>query len=618
MRNLIIAFVVGVTALVADQQRWVKLQHPGGGGGGGGSALTASDVSFVGYIRMPNTVADTSFAYGGMTGRVVGGKLHFFVYGSITGGFGTTIASGSSTTVFTLGSGQGAGYANGDKVAIVRAAAQPALSEYVTISNVSTDTLTVTPALGGTPASGDHITRNSSLVYEIIDPAASTCGTGAYTTSVATAPRACNYAAWGDIYHGRMMTWDDSATNIYGMNWPGTNWIPTTLTWNETTGMLYSCATESYVISHEYSCLGATLDNVGTLTSTAYGPWKMTAEDGDGFVAHGNPANGWWAAGPSGELLLEGAFYQQNGWPAGPNLHSVTSCTTCTNGWPTTSTPGGPGSTVLTYDTRWLHYYNMNTGHASGNYWNEDASLHGTFRGYPSAYKPILFEPPPLGEGNPRIDGDPDTNPYWGWAEVDGVGGCLWVPGSNKSGMFCAVSRAGSFSSSTSCTTDPTMSGSHHWYVSNGAPCNHGCDMFDDFGIAVTGPGANAMWTGFAIYDEADLEAVRDANGVGDYSVVPHSIMDVTESPYNVQMHTKSIQGKDMRVGYYDASRHYLFAIANQIDDSIPGALTSLIYVFEVNDDPAPTSLASMAYGWPLIALFGSVLALGPLSRKRS
>src|SRR5262249_46271285 len=50
---------------------------------GSATILQASDITYVGAIRTPLNV-DTTFAYGGMTGRVVNGRVHFFLYGNNT------------------------------------------------------------------------------------------------------------------------------------------------------------------------------------------------------------------------------------------------------------------------------------------------------------------------------------------------------------------------------------------------------------------------------------------------------------------------------------------------------------------------------------------------------
>jgi hypothetical protein len=565
------------------------------------SVLAQSDFTFLGYIRMPAAFGDgqgTDFAQGGMSGRVVGGHLHFFVYGSHTGGGSSEIVSGSSATSFTLGTGHGADFATGQQVSVLRAANQPAAGDPTIITNISGDVITVSPALGGTPANQDVLVRNSDRVYEIVDPEDSGCNTGSYSTTLHSAPRACNYASWGDVYHGRRVVWQAGTW----FSWANCNplsdcdWTAQGLHWSDTSNLLYSCSEESYVTPYG-NCIASSLDTSSTCTtcaSTSYGPFVIKTTDIDGSVLQRGQAAGYFTEGPSGEALVTGTFYQGQGWPAGPNLASATSCTNCTNGWISTTTPGDLSSGIQTFNTRWLHYYTMSSGDPSGNYWvtasnSTDGTLIGQFRSVPSAYKPPLFEIAPLGEGNPRNDGDPTKNPYWGFTELDRQSGCTWIPGTHKSGVICTISRVGSSSTSTSCTTNILTSGSHHWYVSGNANCNHGCNMFSDFGISVTGPGANATWTGFFIYNPTELTTVRDAGGVGDYGVVPADLVDITVSPYSAKIGTTSRNGNSLNVGYYDATRHYLFLNATQVDDDDVGLLRTLIYVFQVNDNAPPT-----------------------------
>jgi hypothetical protein len=52
--------------------------------------LTASDITYLGAIRMPPGT-DTTFAYGGLTGRMVNGQVHLFVYGNHLGSVGGVI-----------------------------------------------------------------------------------------------------------------------------------------------------------------------------------------------------------------------------------------------------------------------------------------------------------------------------------------------------------------------------------------------------------------------------------------------------------------------------------------------------------------------------------------------
>jgi hypothetical protein len=51
----------------------------------GSAILSATDLTFDGYCRMPTSSTDTSSSYGGITGRQVGGDTHIFVYGGSGG-----------------------------------------------------------------------------------------------------------------------------------------------------------------------------------------------------------------------------------------------------------------------------------------------------------------------------------------------------------------------------------------------------------------------------------------------------------------------------------------------------------------------------------------------------
>src|SRR5690606_17736680 len=68
----------------------------------------------------------------------------------------TTVASGASSTVFDVQAGQGANFVVG-KIIAIRRAANSNVVEPRLVTNIATDTITVAPALGGTPASGDTV-----------------------------------------------------------------------------------------------------------------------------------------------------------------------------------------------------------------------------------------------------------------------------------------------------------------------------------------------------------------------------------------------------------------------------------------------------------------------------
>ena len=44
--------------------------------------LGVNDISYLGAIRMPAAGVNTTYSYGGLTGRIVNGRVHFFVYGN--------------------------------------------------------------------------------------------------------------------------------------------------------------------------------------------------------------------------------------------------------------------------------------------------------------------------------------------------------------------------------------------------------------------------------------------------------------------------------------------------------------------------------------------------------
>lgn len=124
-----------------------------------GDIINQSRVSFVGYMRQPSTVVDTQFTGGAISGRMVNGHFHLFVYGNSAdkaSGQQTQsawIATGSSSTEFALNSGQVSGLALfvGERLNVYRSATNNALPESTLITNLAGDTITVSPALGAAP-----------------------------------------------------------------------------------------------------------------------------------------------------------------------------------------------------------------------------------------------------------------------------------------------------------------------------------------------------------------------------------------------------------------------------------------------------------------------------------
>lgn len=608
-RVVLLWIMLGVTVTAQT----ISLRGTGTPANPSSSVLSQSDITYVSAIRMPTSGVDTTFAYGGLAGRQVSGETHLFVYGrSNSGCTNTGIASGTSTTVFTVDSGRGADFSVSEVVNVWRGTNTP---EERTITNISTDTITVTPALGGTPTAGDAMFEDDcSGVYELVDPAATSCGSQSYNTAYTSAPRACLYKAWGNVYHGHRASWYDDGTQqtIAGV-------LPQGLYWEPNTSTLHWCYEQQYVEGSYYPCGFSTLDNVSTGASTGYGPFKFLATDGDSRSLKGSQVAGYLQAKPDGSALVEGLWYQIEGWPAGPNLKAATSCSSCSSGWPTTSTPSGYGHTV-TYSTRYLYYYDMNEGNASGNYWNADGTLHGTIRDFYTTLSSgaYVFEP---NYESPRIDDDPSVNGNkYAFTELDSNGGCYWFSGTFKSGVICVGGRVGGPSGNSSdCTT-----GAHHYYETcapeapgctpnqdpiNHINCSHGCSP----AIVTTGPQANHFYAGMAIFDPADADAVA-AGTKTDYTVQPSTYINLNDT-YGI--HTAGEDGtlnggsSNIKMGYFDSTRNYLFLVSTLADDSNPGVNTTLLYVFHIDDSapPAPRpvfpaalyALTAMVTGWTLL-----------------
>lgn len=91
----------------------------------------------------------------GMGAQVVG------TLSSVVTAFVSTLASGASTTSFTLGTGNGSRFAIGQSID-VRLVANASTPEIRTISNLVGDVVTVSVALSGTPATGDTARANQT------------------------------------------------------------------------------------------------------------------------------------------------------------------------------------------------------------------------------------------------------------------------------------------------------------------------------------------------------------------------------------------------------------------------------------------------------------------------
>ncbi len=149
LHALILALSLSLTVSpVADLQKRLGARIPPSSGG----VLQPADITLVGALRTKTHVCDTNFAYGGIAYRLgPDGHDHVFISCNFASKKSARVDSGASTTVFTLAAGQGVNYAVGQSVNMARAAAGNALPDNTRITNISTDTITVSPALGGTP-----------------------------------------------------------------------------------------------------------------------------------------------------------------------------------------------------------------------------------------------------------------------------------------------------------------------------------------------------------------------------------------------------------------------------------------------------------------------------------
>lgn len=287
-RFILVSVAVGVlSAVVAasmqrgnplppDQRTQIAVPRPGttqptpntpAPSNSGKPIIQASDITYLGALRMPDAGVDTTFAYGGMTGRVVNGRVHLFLYGK-----------------------------------------HPS---------------------------------DSDPVYEIEDPDAG------YMTDYHVATRTRLVTAWGDIYKGRRQSWnaDGSPVDLSAYQ------IPDGLYWNDATQLLYWTYYDSYNVSirPDWGLGASSLDDPATAHSTAYGPWRAVATDGDNNKWYGpwrcrylfsNPLDGSMMCG-------SGISSGNSASPWGPDAYGG-------RPWPTASTPAGRTSPDLTLPKRYL------------------------------------------------------------------------------------------------------------------------------------------------------------------------------------------------------------------------------------------------------------------------
>jgi hypothetical protein len=411
---------------------------------------------------------------------------------------------------------------------------------------------------------GNNVGNPSDAVYEIEDPGAG------YSTNYTQAPRATLVTAWGDIYHGRRQSWDANGAPI-AMQYV----YPYSLHWNDSTQLLYWTYYDAYNVTRRPDwALGATsLDNPTTGATTAYGPWRTMARDGDGATYYGawrclylfnNPLDG--SMGCGAPLMSGNA-----GSPWGPDAFGG-------HPWPTAATPAGFGTPDLNLPNRYLEYYFMG-GTTSANYVDRNGVVHGQLRSFRRTSELPVWEDvgPTIGtslRANPALNGGVGS-----WSELDVTGGAIWLELTNKHGVIFATTLVGS-----PIQNPGDCSAAHEWYSNpglqlNGA-CNHGCAP----PVAITGPVTTASFPALTIYDPDQLISVRNGTTT-DYTVDPRSVIDLDQT-YQVKTAPSTIVGaaKTIRGFYFDPVRKYLYVVAPQADDSRPGLNEALIHVFAIRD----------------------------------
>ncbi len=430
------------------------------------TTITAADITYDGAIGTGGAPND-QYTYGSVTGRKVSGTNHFYLYQrSKVSTPLSTIASGTSTTVFTVSSGNGSRFTVGSKVHVLRAANRPgALSDNTVIAAIASDTITVSPALGGTPAANDFAYEDpADWIVEYVDP-------GTWNTDYTHATNASYTNYYQDPYQGHRMGW-----NATGNTWsPYITFqipVPAGLYYNQSNGLMYYSYFDYYESSsiHNFN-LGA----VDLATGTNYGPWRTSYRNGDGVVGLGAKQCQFFESDPlDSTKMICGAGIDINGsigaTPWGPNYIE--------RAWPTTSTPAGLANPDLTFSTDGLNFYNMIKGaggNPTANYFNSDGSIHGVLRSmqYPNTTFGFVWEhrwqSQPVNTANRAHNGGYNT-----WSEQDSTEGLLDFRGAYKSGVIFVASLVGKNGGDN---TDCTL-GAHEWYSNAGVGrlnCEHGC-----------------------------------------------------------------------------------------------------------------------------------------------
>lgn len=569
-------------------------------GGGGGTDLTASDLVFKGYKKMPYPVDDN------------GNAVHY-QFG--TGSYGFYPASI---------------YIDGSNVVHFFVATQ---------GNQSWDGVTQTQ----TEAFGAPIEFTDNTVWDT----AGNCSANCPNTTLASAPRiaaSAVVAQWGinadgsfhDFWSTMVNQWWNLSTGALDGGLPPTPagcWYQAnggqpfndcqidyfTVTPN---GDVLASYQEEYgnpqPVSEDNGTLLSTGHSVGAIlvhptsanhggahSSTAYGPFIF--KDGSGVVP---PASGYggstgtafrafstwsarwfavnadksmcWGSGDPGPTQFYGT--------QGPSLICKGTDATA---WPTSATPAS-ATARITSDYELLHYWNLQgyfnavtdiTGGALG------AQPNWSFRfpGYQVAWE---------GDGTSSHQGVPtQINPWTNggvttWGDYDRVNGAVIINDGGKQGVIEFIDAQKNHHSpgttgSVTCTggaSPSTNEPSHNYYCAScGVDCpDHTCNI----GTSNTGPASSHVEAQWPIFKWADMQAVKSGS-LTDYTVSPSGTYYPADSiglpvPY-VEGSNGFANGHSTVPMGYDPVHHILYVELPEQDDQGTGNHNPVIAYFYIN-----------------------------------
>jgi hypothetical protein len=311
-------------------------------------------------------------------------------------------------------------------------------SDVTQITNISTNTITVSPALSGTPTSTAYFVREGDWVWRS-DHSVIEVDISGLTPTLAlngSTPRATRVARWPDPHRGKRGS-SRSGRWALGDGRPN-NMSPAGMYWNEDQDLLHLFDYISYNVTGEndWGWHAAALGAPSVLggadgTVTVYGQWRTTHEDRLGDTWYGPDRLAWVTKHPGTGLPIGGGVTRSG-------VHSTIWGPTLWGGeaWPGTSTPGGFAAADLAFNRRYLEYYYPVLGGPidveDGFHINQNGSFTDavtTFQMNKAGYTQI-FEPD---FDTPRMNVDPAQNSGRpSWTSSDAATGAIWIDGPSK------------------------------------------------------------------------------------------------------------------------------------------------------------------------------------------